>query len=87
MKHYQLDIVNHLAMNFGTSEDTRYWDAEKAVHAIEMKHSEYFHWEGDEQESLSRSTAINLAEQEINEYVHLREYLSHVVGEVLIWDD
>ena len=51
-------------------------DAINASNAIEMKWSEYFTWEDDEQEKLSRSTAVNHVEREIGEYIHLSKYLS-----------
>jgi len=78
MTTYQLDIeVNGL---FTSARDTLYRDTVDAANAIEMRHSEYFTWEDDAQESLSRSSAIKYAEEEIQSYHSLvREGLSYSI--------
>jgi len=46
-----------------------------------MRWSEYFTWEDDAQESLSRSSAIKYAEEEIQSYHSLvRENLSYLIS-------
>ena len=79
---YQLEITAHQKTNSGIMKMHLSADAQRARESIEMKHSGKFQWEGDEQESLSRSIAINLAEKEINEYPHLRHYLSYAVEDM-----
>ena len=46
-----------------------------------MRQSEYFVWEDDEQEPLSRSNAIHLAEKEMQGYPDAKEFLSYLITE------
>jgi len=66
MNTYQLEIT--VTRPFTSARDTLYRDTVDAANAIEMRHSEYFTWEDDAQESLSRSSAIKYAEEEIQSY-------------------
>ena len=66
MNTYQLDI--EVTRPFTSARDTLYRESVDAANAIEMRWSEYFTWEDDEQESLSRSSAIKYAEEEIQSY-------------------
>ena len=63
---YKLEIT--VTRPFTSARDTLYRDTVDAANAIEMRHSEYFTWEDDAQESLSRSSAIKYAEEEIQSY-------------------
>ena len=75
---YQLDI--EVTRPFTSARDTLYRDTVDAANAIEMRHSEYFTWKDDAQESLSRSSAIKYAEKEIQSYHSLvREGLSYSI--------
>ena len=56
MTTYQLDI-SILCLN---RADKTYRDCVQAANIIEMRQSEYFTWEDDAQESLSRSNAISM---------------------------
>ena len=67
MNTYQLEITAHQEMNSGIMKVHLSADAQRARDIIEMKHSEYFTWQDDAQESLSRSNAISYAEKEIQE--------------------
>ena len=81
MTTYQLDI--EVTRPFTSARDTLYRDTVDAANAIEMRWSEYFVWEDDAQESLSRSSAIRYAEEEIQSYYpRLRENLSHSITEL-----
>ena len=76
MNTYQLDIIIHRL----NRADKAYKDCVQAVNIIEMRQSEYFTWEDDAQESLSRSSAIKYAEEEIQSYHSLvRENLSYSI--------
>ena len=75
MNTYQLDI-SILCLN---RADKTYRDCVQAANIIEMRQSEYFTWEDDEQEPLSRSNAINLAEKELQGYPNVREFLSYLI--------
>jgi len=66
MNTYQLEIT--VTRPFTSARDTLYRDTVDAANAIEMRHSEYFTWEDDAQESLSRGSAIKYAEEEIQSY-------------------
>ena len=74
---YQLDIEIH-RMN---RSDQVYKDCVQAANIIEMRQSEYFVWEDDEQEPLSRSNAIHLAEKEMQGYPDAKEFLSYLITE------
>ena len=81
MTKYQLEIT--VNSPFFSARDTLYRDTVDAANAIEMRWSEYFTWEDDEQESLSRSSAIKYAEEEIQSYHSLvRENLSYSITEL-----
>ena len=81
MKRYKLEIT--VNSPFFSARDTLYRDTVDAANAIEMRWSEYFVWEDDAQESLSRSSAIRYAEEEIQSYYpRLRENLSHSITEL-----
>tara|TARA_R100000935_G_scaffold28256_2_gene48579 strand:- start:2702 stop:3010 length:309 start_codon:yes stop_codon:yes gene_type:complete len=67
MTTYQLEITARQEMNSGIMKLHLSADARRIRDIIEMKHSEYFTWEDDAQESLSRSNAIGYAEKEIQE--------------------
>jgi len=75
MNTYQLDI-SILCLN---RADRTYRDCVQAANIIEMRQSEYFTWEDDEQEPLSRSNAIHLAEKEMQGYPNVREFLSYLI--------
>ena len=78
MKTYQLDI-NITRPNTST-RDKVFQEVVTAANRIEMQWSEYFTWEDDAQESLSRSSAIKYAEEEIQSYHSLvREGLSYSI--------
>jgi hypothetical protein len=78
MNTYQLDI--EVTRPFTSARDTLYRESVDAANAIEMRWSEYFTWEDDAQERLSRITAIKYAEEEIQSYHPLvREYLSYSI--------
>ena len=78
MKRYKLEIT--VNSPFFSARDTLYRDTVDAANAIEMRWSEYFIWEDDAQESLSRSSAIKYAEEEIQSYHSLvRENLSYSI--------
>ena len=66
MNTYELEIT--VTKPFTSARDTVYRDAVDAANAIEMRWSEYFKWEDDAQQSLSRSSAIKYAEEEIQSY-------------------
>ena len=66
MNTYQLEIT--VTKPFTSARDTLYRNTVDAANAIEMRWSEYFRWEDDAQESLSRSSAIKYAEEEIQSY-------------------
>ena len=72
---YQLDIIIH-RLNHA---DKAYRDCVQAANIIEMRQSSSFTWEDDEQEPLSRSNAINLAEKELQGYPNVREFLSYLI--------
>ena len=74
---YQLDIEIH-RMN---RSDQVYKDCVQAANIIEMRQSEYFVWEDDEQEPLSRSNAIHLAEKEFQGYPDAKEFLDYLITE------
>tara|TARA_R100001377_G_scaffold25440_1_gene13797 strand:- start:23 stop:292 length:270 start_codon:yes stop_codon:yes gene_type:complete len=75
---YQLDI--EVTRPFTSARDALYMDIVTAANVIEMRQSEYFTWEDDAQESLSRSSAIKYAEEEIQSYHSLvREGLSYSI--------
>ncbi len=74
---YQLDI-SVLCLN---RADQTYKDCVQAANIIEMRQSEYFVWEDDEQEPLSRSNAIHLAEKEMQGYPDAKEFLSYLITE------
>ena len=79
MKRYKLEIT--VNSPFFSARDTLYRDTVDAANAIEMRQSEYFRWEDDAQESLSRSSAIKYAEEEIQSYHSLvRENLSYSIS-------
>ena len=79
MKRYKLEIT--VNSPFFSARDTLYRDTVDAANAIEMRWSEYFVWEDDAQESLSRSNAIKYAEEEIQSYHSLvRENLSYSIS-------
>ena len=79
MKRYKLEIT--VNSPFFSARDTLYRDTVDAANAIEMRQSEYFTWEDDAQESLSRSSAIKYAEEEIQSYHSLvRENLSYLIS-------
>ena len=81
MKRYKLEIT--VNSPFFSARDTLYRDTVDAANAIEMRQSEYFTWEDDAQESLSRSSAIKYAEEEIQSYHSLvRENLSYSITEL-----
>ena len=81
MKRYKLEIT--VNSPFFSARDTLYRDTVDAANAIEMRQSEYFRWEDDAQESLSRSSAIKYAEEEIQSYHSLvRENLSYSITEL-----
>ena len=65
----------HVDDEFEDPRSTLSTAAIDAANAIEMRHSEYFTWIDDEQESLSRSNAINLAEKDMQEYLHVKQHL------------
>ena len=78
MTTYQLEIT--VNSPFFSARDALYRDTVDAANAIEMRWSEYFTWEDDAQESLSRSSAIKYAEEEIQSYHSLvREHLSYSI--------
>ena len=78
MTTYQLEIT--VTRPFTSARDTLYRDAVEAANAIQMRESEYFVWEHDAQESLSRSTAVRYAEEGIQSYYSLvRESLSYSI--------
>ena len=77
MKTYQLDI-SVLCLN---RADQTYRDCVQAANIIEMRQSEYFVWEDDEQEPLSRSNAIHLAEKEFQGYPDAKEFLDYLITE------
>jgi hypothetical protein len=78
MNTYELEIT--VTRPFTSARDTVYRDAVDAAHAIEMRWSEYFTWEDDAQESLSRSSAVRYAEEKIQSYHSLvREHLSYSI--------
>jgi len=74
---YQLEI-SILCLN---RADQTYKDCVQAANIIEMRQSSFFTWEDDEQESLSRSNAIHLAEKEIQGYPDAKEFLSYSITE------
>ena len=74
---YQLDIEIH-RMN---RSDQVYKDCVQAANIIEMRQSSSFTWEDDEQEPLSRSNAIHLAEKEMQGYPDAKEFLSYLITE------
>ena len=79
MNTYELEIT--VTRPFTSARDTVYREAVDAAHAIEMRWSEYFTWEDDAQERLSRITAIKYAEEEIQSYHSLvRENLSYSIS-------
>ena len=81
MKRYKLEIT--VNSPFFSARDALYRDTVDAANAIEMRWSEYFVWEDDAQESLSRSSAIKYAEEEIQSYHSLvRENLSYSITEL-----
>ena len=77
MKRYKLEIT--VNSPFFSARDTLYRDTVDAANAIEMRQSEYFTWEDDAQESLSRSNAISLAEKEMQGYLHLKDSLYYEI--------
>ena len=78
MNTYQLEI--EVTRPFTSARETLYRDTVDAANAIEMRWSEYFVWEDDAQESLSRSSAIKYAEEEIQSYHSLvRKNLSYSI--------
>jgi hypothetical protein len=78
MTKYQLEIT--VTKPFTNSRDAEFRAIVDAANAIEMRWSEYFTWEDDAQESLSRSSAIRYAEEEIQSYYpRLREHLSYSI--------
>ena len=78
MNTYKLDI--EVTRPFTSARETLYRDTVDAANAIEMRWSEYFVWEDDAQESLSRSSAIKYAEEEIQSYHSLvRKNLSYSI--------
>ena len=78
MNTYKLDI--EVTRPFTSARDTLYRESVDAANAIEMRWSEYFTWEDDAQESLSRSSAIKYAEEEIQSYHSLvRKNLSYSI--------
>ena len=84
MTTYQLDIIIHRL----NRADKAYKDCVQAANIIEMRQSEYFTWEDDAQESLSRSSAIKYAEEEIQSYHSLvRENLSYSITTNDVEDD
>jgi len=74
---YQLEI-SILCLN---RADQTYKDCVQAANIIEMRQSSFFTWEDDEQEPLSRSNAIHLAEKEIQGYPDAKEFLSYLITE------
>ena len=78
MNTYKLEI--EVTRPFTSARETLYRDTVDAANAIEMRWSEYFVWEDDAQESLSRSSAIKYAEEEMQSYHSLvRENLSYSI--------
>ena len=77
MNTYQLEIT--VTRPFTSARDTLYRDTVDAANAIEMRHSEYFTWEDDAQESLSRSSAIKYAEEGMQEYVYLKDFMAYEI--------
>ena len=85
MNTYKLEIAvtDPFTSSSLNATDTAYIDAVTAANRIEMKWSEYFVWEEDDQESLSRSNAISYAEKDIQEYpANVRE---HVWWKITTW--
>jgi hypothetical protein len=80
---YQLDI-SILCLN---RADKTYRDCVQAANIIEMRQSEYFTWEDDEQEPLSRSNAIHLAEKEMQGYPDVKEFLGYLITEKFQQDE
>ena len=77
MTTYKLEIT--VTRPFTSARDTLYRDTVDAANAIEMRHSEYFTWEDDAQESLSRSSAIKYAEEGMQEYVYLKDFMAYEI--------
>ena len=77
MKTYQLDI-NITRPNTST-RDKVFQEVVTAANRIEMQWSEYFVWEDDAQESLSRSSAIKYAEEGMQEYVYLKDFMAYEI--------
>ena len=87
MNTYKLEIAvtDPFTSSSLNATDTAYIDAVTAANRIEMKWSEYFVWEEDDQESLSRSNAISYAEKDIQEYpANVRE---HVWWRISTWQN
>lgn len=74
---YQLDIE----INRMNRSDQVYKDCVQAANIIEMRQSSSFTWEDDEQEPLSRSNAIHLAEKEMQGYPDAKEFLNYSITE------
>ena len=74
---YQLDI--EVTRPFTSARDALYMDIVTAANVIEMRQSEYFTWEDDAQESLSRSSAIKYAEEGMQEYVYLKDFMAYEI--------
>ena len=72
---YQLDI-SVLCLN---RSDQVYKDCVQAANIIEMRQSSSFTWEDDEQEPLSRSNAIHLAEKEFQGYPDAKEFMAYEI--------
>ena len=86
MKTYQLYI--EVTRPYTSARDALYMDIVTAANVIEMRQSEYFTWEDDAQESLSRSSAIKYAEEEIQAYHSLvREGLAYSITTKDVEDD
>jgi len=77
MKTYQLDI----GINCASRSSKLYQDCLQAANIIEMRQSEYFVWDDDEQEPLSRSNAIHLALKEFQDYPDAKEFLNYLITE------
>jgi len=80
---YQLDIIIH-RLNHA---DKAYRDCVQAANIIEMRQSSSFTWEDDEQEPLSRSHAIHLAEKEMQDYPDVKEFLYYEITEKFQQDE
>ena len=77
MKTYQLDI--EVTRPFTSARDKVFQEVVTAANRIEMQWSEYFTWEDDAQESLSRSSAIKYAEEGMQEYVYLKDFMAYEI--------